>query len=676
MRYTIALLLFTISGIAGSESTSRRAVRPEDYNNVAAVTDPHLSPDGKWVAYVVSTTNTRVNRRESAIWIAAVNGSAPPRQFTTDASSNSPRWSPDGRSLAFLSARSSETGATGPPPKPQIYVLRLDGGESHRIGTLSDGVSAFDWSPDGKRLVCVSRTAVVSSGSGAEKSDFKDYRSSAIKLNGAGYFDGRRTHIFVMDAATGETKPLTSDPRRNDTEPGWSPDGSTIAYVSSDIEDSLFESMDIFTVPASGGTPVRISEPRVDVKQPRWSPDGKRIAYVAAVTAAGTPRIWIAPSDGKGKSVLAAEELSFPPGEYDWAEKGSAIDASVAVAGEHQIYRIDPAAGKFAPLTSGPHGITGFDVAEHGGHTVFVQNDATHPGELFSGDARFGNAHEVTHHNDALLAKVEFLPVERINFKSVDGVPIDGFFIKPYGWQAGKTYPMVVNVHGGPNGMYGVTWTDEFQVYAAHGYAVFCTNPRGSSGYGEKFQRMVDRDWGGKPYQDILNGVETILAKYPWIDRQRLGVRGISYGGFMTNWIVGHTRLFKAACALSSISDFISLEGDRDAYYGHARDFGGDFFQNFDFYWKLSPLHYASEVKTPTLVIHGDADQRVPLEQGEEWFHALQHFNVPSELVIFPREDHTLHHEPRHVVDIMNWQLYWFDRYLNGNEAAVRPVAN
>jgi dipeptidyl aminopeptidase/acylaminoacyl peptidase len=675
MRFsTLFVLLPIFAAAAASEPSGKRAVRPDDYNRVAAVSDPHLSPDGKYVAYVVSTTNIRLNRRESAIWIAAVDGIESPRQFTTDASSSSPRWSPDGRTIAFLSARSDAGAPAGPPPKPQIYVLRLDGGESRRMGSLPDGVSAFEWSPDGKHVACVSRPALT--GSSGDKSDFKAYRGAAIKLNGAGYFDGRRTRIFVMDAATGEAHALTSDPSRNDSEPRWSPDGSTIAFASSDLDQSLFESTDIFTVPSSGGSPVRISEPRVDCKQPRWSPDGNRVAYLATVTDAGTPRIWVAPASGKGKSVLAAAGLSLVPGQYEWTETGNAIDASLAVRGEHQIYRMDLAARKFAPLTSGPHAIVGFDSGKHVARTVFLSNDSTHPGELFTGDDRFGNARQLTHHNDALLEKVEFQPVERINYKSVDGIPIDGFLIKPFGWQAGRTYPMVVSVHGGPNGMYGVAWSDELQIYAANGYAVFCTNPRGSSGYGEEFQRLVDREWGGKAYQDILNGVDAILTKYPWIDRERLGVRGLSYGGFMTNWIVGHTHMFKAACALSSISDFVSVEGDRDGYYGHARDFGGDLFENFDYYWKLSPLHYASAVKTPTLILHGDADQRVPLEQGEEWFRALLHFHVPTELVVFPREDHALHHEPRHVIDIMNWQLYWFDRYLNGNQAAVRPIAN
>ena len=374
MRFlTLFVVLTILLTTAEAQSSAKRPVRPDDYNNVASVTDPHLSPDGKYVAYVVTKVNAHSNHRQSAIWIAAVDGITPPRQFAFDASSSSPRWSPDGQSIAFLSARSDAGEVT---PKTQIYVLRLDGGDARRIGSLSDGVSAFEWSPDGKRFVCVSRPALASS---ANKSDFKDYRGSAIKLNGAGYFDNRRTHIFVMDAVTGDARALTSDPHHNDTEPQWSPDGSAIAFISNNIDESLFESMDVMTIPASGGTPVRVNESRVFCEKPRWSPDGKRISYVAMITDAGTPRIFIASASGGAKSVLASASLSLPPGEYDWTDDGAAIDAALSVRGEHQIFRIDLATGKFAPLTSGPHSITAFDSAKHTAHTVLISNDPTIP---------------------------------------------------------------------------------------------------------------------------------------------------------------------------------------------------------------------------------------------------------------------------------------------------------
>ena len=267
--------------------------------------------------------------------------------------------------------------------------------------------------------------------------------------------------------------------------------------------------------------------------------------------------------------------------------------------------------------------------------------------------------------------------VERIRYKAADGWDIDGFLVKPLGWQEGKKYPMILNIHGGPAGMYGVDWFHEFQVHAARGWAVFYTNSRGSTGYGEKFENGIINEWGGKDYTDIMSGVDAVLAKYPWIDRDRLGVTGGSYGGFMTNWIIGHTDRFKAAVTLRSVVNFISDEGTRDGAYGHRRDFGGIVFDKFDMYWDRSPLKYAKNVKTPTLILHSDNDYRVPLEQGEQWFRALKHYGVTTELVIFPRENHNLTRtgEPRHLVESLNWQLYWFDRFINGNAAAVPPDA-
>jgi acylaminoacyl-peptidase len=282
---------------------------------------------------------------------------------------------------------------------------------------------------------------------------------------------------------------------------------------------------------------------------------------------------------------------------------------------------------------------------------------------------------QLTHLNAALWKHVELSPVERVPFKGADGWDVDGFFMKPVGWVAGKKYPMILTIHGGPAGQFGFDWYHEFQVYAARGWAVFFTNPRGSTGYGEKFERGISLNWGGNDYADVMNGVDAILAKYPWIDRQRLGVTGGSYGGFLTNWIVGHTNRFKAAMTLRSISNFVSDDGTRDGAYGHRDDFGGDIFERFDFYWDRSPLKYVKNVRTPTLVLHSDNDYRVPIEQGEQWFRALQHFGVPSEVVFFPRENHNLTRtgEPKHLIESLKWQVYWFERYLNDNARALPP---
>jgi len=236
---------------------------------------------------------------------------------------------------------------------------------------------------------------------------------------------------------------------------------------------------------------------------------------------------------------------------------------------------------------------------------------------------------------------------------------------------------MVLVIHGGPEGWFGVDWYHEFQVYAAKGWAVFFCNPRGSTGYGEKFERGIINNWGGMDYQDVMSGVDAALKQYPWIDTSLLGVTGGSYGGYLTNWIVSHTNRFKAAVTLRAISNFVSVDGTRDGAYGHDMYFRGFLFDDLDQYWNASPLKYARNVRTPTLILHSDMDFRVPIEQDEQWFRALQHFGVPSELILFPRENHNLTRtgEPKHLVESLNWQIYWFDRYLDGNTNAKAPDA-
>ena len=271
---------------------------------------------------------------------------------------------------------------------------------------------------------------------------------------------------------------------------------------------------------------------------------------------------------------------------------------------------------RLTQVTTGERTVRGVDVSGDSKRLVYLANDPTHLDDLYSADLSGAGQKQLTHLNATLWKQLALVSVERVPFKGADGWDVDGFLMKPVGWDSGKKYPLVLSVHGGPAGMYGFDWFHEFQVYAARGWAVFFTNPRGSTGYGEKFDRGVQMEWGGKAYTDIMNGVEAVLAKNPWIDADRLGVTGGSYGGYMTNWIISHTTRFKAAVTLRSISNFVSDDGTRDGAYGHSDDFGGDIFTTYDTYWNYSPLKYANRVKTPTLVLHSDNDYRVPDRAG------------------------------------------------------------
>jgi dipeptidyl aminopeptidase/acylaminoacyl peptidase len=680
------LLVVLLCAAIGLRSDTRRGVTPEDYFAFQFAGDPHLSPDGKAVAYVLTTIDQKKNRRDSSIWLVLVDGSAAPRRLSAEGfSSNAPRWSPDGKTLAFLSSRSTDVPAgeatkAGEPTKAQIYLLPMSGGgEAAALTKLKNGVQTYQWSPDGARIVCVALSGPSDGVAPADrKSDVRHYTHIRYKFNDTGWFDDKRRHLWVINVAGGEAKQITNGQDWNDTDPRWSPDGTRIAFVSDRTgkayDDS--ENTDVWVIPASGGELTKISDHAFQDEEPRWSPDGKQIVFTGQTQRHQFPKVYTASSSGGAVSQLAVNDLDLIPGEFHWFLPGTLL-FSAGMKGETHVYRAELAGRTFSRVTSGPRAVRAFDLNERAGLMVYLANDFQHLDDVYVANVDGSNERQLTHLNAELWPQLELQAVERLAYKSTDGWPVDGFFVKPLGWQAGKKYPMVLVIHGGPAGMFGVDWYHEFQVYAAKGWAVFFCNPRGSTGYGEKFERGIINNWGGMDYQDVMAGVDAAVKQYPWIDQSLLGVTGGSYGGFMTNWIVGHTTRFKAAVTLRAVSNFISDEGTRDGAYQHEDYFKGNLFDDFDQYWAASPLKYARNVRTPTLILHSDMDFRVPIEQDEQWFRALQHFGVPSELVLFPRENHNLTRtgEPKHLVESLNWQLYWFDRYLNGNANAKPPDA-
>ena len=665
-----------------------RGITPEDYYGFEFLSDPNISPDGKLVAFVLTKVDRAQNRRNSSIWVVPVDGSRSPWQFTTSPqSANSPRWSPDGKSLAFLSSRPAADAATAgstpaEQPRNQVYLLSMNGGEARRLTTLKNGVTTFRWSPDGSKLVVVSRIGPSdkvseSRADNKERSDVRHYKDTSYKFNDSGWFDDRRTHLWIVEVASGSAKQITEGNDWNDSDPQWSSDGTRLAFVSnrSGKEYNENRNSDVWVISADGGNLTKISDHDESDNNPRWSPDGKTIAFTGEVRDRDHPKIFLAPAGGGSPSVLVVNDLDLIPSSLEWSADGRSIYFETGVKGESHLFRADLQRKTAEQVTKGPRAVRNADFNWSSNRMVYAANDFKHLDDLYVADLTGANERKLTNLNEALWKQLQLAEVERFTYKSADDWDVDGFLVKPVGWQEGRKYPLILSVHGGPAGQYGVDWYHEFQVYAAKGYAVVFTNPRGSTGYGQKFERGIAGEWGGKDYLDVMNGVDAALKRYPWLDAERMGVTGGSYGGFMTNWIVGHTTRFKAAVTLRSVVNFISDEGTRDGAYGHSPDFGGDLFERFDLYWDRSPLKYAKNVKTPTLILHSDNDFRVPLEQGEQWFRALKHFGVTTEIVMFPRENHNLTRtgEPRHLVESLNWQLYWFDRFVNGNANAVPP---
>lgn len=675
-----AALIVLLALAASLPAIAKRGITAEDYFAFEFPSDARMAPDGRQIAFVVTTVDQRSNRRNSSIWVVPADGSSPARCLTAEGSNSSaPRWSPDGRRLAFLSNRAGAR-ETAAEATRQIYILPLDGGEAQLLTHLKNGVSAYQWALDGTRFVAVSRTGPSDQIAPADrKSDVRHYKHISYKFNDTGWYDDKRSHLWTIDAASGTGKQLTSGDDWNDTDPQWSPDSSRIAFVS-DRTAQEYEgghNKDVWVMAADGGPLAKISDHAFEDDMPRWSPDGKQILFEGQTARRQFPRLYIASSVGGNGSRLVVEDFDFIPTELRWGPGPGELRFQTGVKGEAHVYRVDLGAHKVAAVTSGERTVHGFDINENVGLMSYLANDFEHLDDLYVSSLDGGGERQLTHLNAKLWRDLDLAPVERVPYKSSDGLPIDGFLVKPIGWQAGKKYPMVLSIHGGPAGMYGVDWFHEFQVYAAKGWAVFFCNPRGSTGYGQKFERGIVNNWGGMDYQDVMAGVDAVLKQTPWIDADRLGLTGGSYGGFLTNWILGHTTRFKAAVTLRSVSNFISDDGTRDGAYGHEDDFKGFLFDDFEQYWDASPLKYAKNVKTPTLILHSDDDYRVPLEQGEQWFRALKHYGVNTELVIFPRENHNLTRtgEPKHLVESLNWQVYWFDRFLNGNGEAKPPDA-
>ncbi len=645
-----------------------RGITPEDYLHFEFVGNPAISPDGKSVAFPLTKINEKLNRRMTAIWLVPYDGSAAPRPLTAETvSSSNPQWSPDGRTLAFLSTR-------GEAARAQIWLLSMDGGEPRQLTESKNGVASFQWSPQGDRFAVVSRTGP--SDNGKSPSDVRHYTHIRYKFNDTGWFDDKRSHLFVVDAKTGASKQLTDGQEWDDTDPQWSPDGTTLAFVSDRSGNAYEDSRDtdVWTIPSHGGPLTKISDHTEADASPRFSPDGKTIAFLGSTRQRQHPKIYLAPSTGGTPSRLAVDGLDLLIANLQWSG-GNSLLFEAATRGTNAVYKVDLPARTASPVLSGERYVR--SLSARGSKFAYLVNDFKNLDDIYVSNSGGTGERRLTLHNAVLWKDLELADVERMQYKSTDGTPVDGFLVKPAGWQPGKKYPVLLTVHGGPAGMYGVDWNHEFQVYAAKGYGVFFSNPRGSTGYGEEFARAIKNNWGKMDYTDVMTGLDEAIRRNSWIDADNLGVTGGSYGGFMTNWIVGHTNRFKAAVTLRSVANFISDEGTRDGAYGHEEDFNGILFDSFDQYWEASPLKYAKNVKTPTLILHSDNDFRVPIEQGEQWFRALKKYGVTTELVLFPRENHNLtrNGEPKHLVESMNWQLYWFARFIQKQSAAKPPDA-
>ncbi len=660
-------------------------MRTNHIGRLVTVGSPAVSPDGTRVAYTVTRVDMDENRYRSAIWLAAADGSAPPRQLTAgERGDGQPTWSPDGTRLAFTRKREAEGEA---PPEQVLFVLPVDGpGEPVALAHREEAIEHPVWSPDGRSIAFTSRVRDPRY-EPKEESARPPRKIDRLfsRLNGEDWTIDRPTQVFVVDAeAAAKARQLTEGPEVSGPL-AWSPDSGLLAFVSARQPDPDLNPVDdLWTVAVTGSedekpAPLQLTKTESVHLGPAFSPDGERLAYLAFHGGATHPgyyhwRLEVLDLHSRQVTRLALELdrslFPFPEGRPP-AWEGDDLLVSVEDRGSVHVLRVG-SGGKLTRVVEGLRTVTAWDVA--GGTLAFTATDATHPTELYS--LVGGQERRLTRHQDAFLRAVPALSPERFTVCTRDGKEqLDAWLLRPPGFEPGKKYPALLSIHGGPATQYAERWFDEFQFLAGAGFVVFWTNPRGASGVTEAFGRAIlsplspidpGTGWGGVDYEDLMAVTDAALEREPAIDPERLGVLGGSYGGFMTSWIVGHTDRFAAACSERAVNNLLSEDWSSDAAGTFHWDLGVDPLENAEEYARMSPITYVKQITTPLLILHSENDLRCPIEQADCLFVALRRLKRDVEYYRFPAENHDLSRSgsPKHRLQRADLIVEFFRRRL------------
>jgi dipeptidyl aminopeptidase/acylaminoacyl peptidase len=687
LRCCVAVGLLVLCGTAGTnaQEAGKRPITFDDMIKLHRVAEPQISPDGKWVAYTVTTPDMDANRNAGNLWLVATEGGAP-IQLTQSGHDTSPVWSSDGKMLAFLSSRTGES---------QVYVLPMEGGEAHAWTHLSTGADIVKWSPDGKTIAFTSSVYPDCKDDACNKLRNEEREKNKVKAHvterllyrhWTHWSEGKRSHLFVIaapagpaqaeaasaprDLTTGADYDVPPDERGGAEDINFSPDGSEICFTAvTDKVEAISTNGDLFLVPVAGGAePKRITKNPGFDGNPVYSPDGEFIAYHAQLTAGYESDRWrvMLYDRQSGKNENISEGCDRSADELAWSPDSKTIYFVAENETLQPVYTMEARAGAQPRKIVAEGFNSGSSFTKDGKTIAFARTSLAMPAEVFvqgSGES----AKQLTHHNEPILANVAMNEAETFWFESADGTRVQAMLLRPPNFDATKKYPLLVLLHGGPQTMFANAWGYRWnpQVFSAAGYVSLMINRRGSTGYGQKFTDEITNDWGGKAYVDVMKGIDATLAKYKFVDGTRMAAAGGSYGGYMADWIATHTGRFKAIISHASVYDKVAMEATEELWF-EEHDMQGTPWSNPESYRKWAPVTYAGELgkyKTPTLVIAGEMDYRVPYTQSLEFFSALQRQGVPSKLVVFPDEGHWIL-KPQNAQFWYKTFLDWLATYL------------